>query len=747
MKHSALILSAAACALLASDPVGIERIVVSGSADDGSSMILDSNRTGNVQTFGTKSIATLGTQANMNPYTIIQYSPSVNFTPVDAAGSNEPSYHDPIRIRGKSQSGPGGVFMIDGTPISSNPGGGKQLVDMENVASIDLHKGYLSADKNLGFSSLIGKVDMNLRQASSKAGAEVSQAFGSDSFMRTFVRFDSGRIGDVAMFGSFSRLGSEKTKGEGDLERINGTLGLTYTPSDAFKAKITAIRNSDEHHNYYNMSYAEASNLGSNFDKEFATTRPSANNDVDYYDWNRQDFLTTAVLGEIEYRPSGSDRITFKPYYKKDEGSYWYSNANASDPTKNRVVNWRIDHDLYGATAAYEHTFSEALKAKIGYWYHKQLPPGPPSDQVKYRVVNGNLVYDGYAVLADNDYHVLQAPYTQLSGTIDRLTYVAGLQYQSFRLGALKSHTNGNQTGSANPDYDAAIATTAVDPWASVDAKTFHTLIPSLYLGYEFTPSTTLYASYSRTYGFDVNLFPSYVSNRANFVAKNVTLQQLWDTLDLELSDNIDVGVKTTVGGITFNPGVFVSFVQNKQANIYDPAYGVNYPANVGDALGYGAEFSAYGPISESLEFIASLSYNRYAFTQNFQSGATTSVETDGKQLPDAPKVMAKAALSYTLGDWTLTPSVRYTSSRWGDVQNTQKIDAFTLVDFDAQYRLKSFMGSRNAVLRLSATNLLDEEYISTINAADNFLAATGTATTYQTGAPLAIFGSLNLKF
>lgn len=747
MKPSVLILSLAACAVLAADPLGIERIVVNDLIDDGDTMIADSNLSGSNQTFGVKSIATLSTQANMNPYSVIAYSPSVNFTPVDQAGSNEPSYHDPIRIRGKSQSGPGGVYMIDGMPISSNPGGGKQLMDMENVSSIDLLKGYLPIDKNLGFSSLIGKVDMNLLSARSKSGAEVSQSFGSDDFMRSFVRFDSGKLGDVAVFGSFSYLTNDKTKGDGDLKRLNGTLGLTYTPNNAFKAKITAIRNSDDHHNYYNLSFAEASDLGANFNKDFATAKPTSSNDVNYYDWNKQNFDTTALMGEIEYKPTSNDTITIKPYYKKDKGDYWYSNVSSDGNTsKNRVINWQIDHDLYGATAAYEHTFSEALKTKIGYWYHKQLPPGPPSDQEKYKVVNGALVFDGYSVLADNDYHVLQAPFAQVSGTLSNFNYVAGIQYQSFKIGSLQSHT-ASSSAATSADYDTAIAATAVDPWASIDAKTFYTYIPSLYLGYSLSPSTALYLDYSRTYGFDVNLFPTYVSNRANFVSKNVTLQQLWDKLDLELSDNIDVGVKTTVGSLTLNPSLFVSFVQNKQANIYDPTYGVSYPANIGDALGYGAEFSAYGPISEQLEVLLALSYNRYSFTQNFQSGAATTVDTDGKQLPDAPKYMAKAALSYHVGDWTLTPSARYTSSRYGDVQNTQKIDDYTLVDFDIAYRMAQFMGSRNALFRLTATNLTDEKYIATINAADNFLAASTTASTYQTGAPLGVYGSLNLKF
>lgn len=747
MKPFSLILSFAACAALAADPVGIERIVVTDTLDDGESMIADSNLSSSNQTFTSKSIATLSTQANMNPYSVIAYSPSVNFTPVDPAGSNEPSYHDPIRIRGKSQSGPGGVYMIDGMPISSNPGGGKQLLDMENVSSIDLLKGYLPVDKNLGFSSLIGKVDMNLRDAKAKSGAEISQSVGSDSFMRTLVRLDSGQIGDVAVFGSFSRLFNDKTKGEGNLERLNGTFGLTYMPNNTFKAKLTAIQNSDDHHNYYNLSYAEANNLGANFNKDFATVKPTTSNDVNYYGWNRQNFDTTALMGEFEYKPTSNDTISIKPYYKNDKGSYWYSNKSADgNASKNRVVNWRIDHDLYGATAAYDHTFSEALKAKIGYWYHKQLPPGPPSDQVKYKVVNGNLVFDGYAVLADNDYHVLQAPFAQLSGSISDFNYIAGLQYQSFQIGSLQSHTS-NASASTSFDYDTAVAATATDPWASVEERTFHTYIPSLYLGYTLSPLTSVYLDYSRTYGFDVNLFPTYVSNRANFVNKNVTLQQLWDKLDLELSDNIDLGVKTTVGGITLNPNLFVSFVQNKQANIYDPEYSVNYPANVGDAFGYGAEFSASGPISEQLELLVALSYNRYHFTQNFQSSASAIVETDGKQLPDAPKYMAKAALSYHMGEWTFTPSARYTSSRWGDVANTQKVDAFTLVDFDMAYRMAQFMGSHNALFRLTATNLTNEKYISTINAADNFLAASGTASTYQTGAPLGVYGSIDLKF
>jgi len=732
-----------AAAALWADPVSIEHIVVSGTAMDDGLFMADTN--GSDQTFGRQSIAALSTQASMNPFSVIQFSPSVNYTPADTAGSNEPSYHDPIRIRGKSQSGPGGVFMIDGMPISSNPGGGKQMLDMENVASIDLLKGYLPPEKNIGFSSLIGKVDMNVNAPRRAMNTTLSQSFGSENFVRSYARFDSGNLGDVRLFGSLSYMQSDKYKGEGELARFNGMFGFAYTPTDAFSAEAYVIHNKDDHHNYYALSYTETRDLESFWGKDFGATRPTASNDVDYYDWNKQNFDTTAVLSTLQFRPTSSDTITVKPYYKTDKGEYWNSmvDANAS---KNRVIRWRIDHDLFGVVSDYKHAFSDALNTTLGYWYHKQQPPGPPTDRLKYKVVNGDLVFDGYASLAETGDHVLQSPFAELAGTAGGFDYKAGVQYLSFEIAELKSYTFGTN-GSTSMHYDTAIDDGTLDSWSSVKAKTFYHWIPSLYLGYRFDDANTLYTSYSRTYGFDVNLFPTYIKNRANFVAKGVTLQQLWNKLDLELSDNIDLGYKALVGAVTLNPVLFVSYVQNKQANIYDPEYGVNYPANVGDAMGYGAEFSASGPLNESLAFLLGLSYNKFAFTQDFKSSPSTTIDTDGKQVPDAPEYMAKGALSYTHGGLTVTPSVRYTSKRYGDLQNTQRIDAYALFDLDVSYRVNGLMGAKNAVFRLTGTNLTDEKYIATILAADNVLATTGTSSTYQTGAPLAVFGSVTLNF
>jgi iron complex outermembrane recepter protein len=745
MCKKSIVLSLVATATLMANPISIERIVVDSEAIDDSPLFMaDANlsKAENKERFTSKSIATLSSHANMNPYTVIAFSPSVNFTPVDTVGSNEPSFHDPIRIRGKSQSGPGGVYMINGMPLSSNPGGGKHMLDMENIASIDLLKGYLPVEKNLGFSSLIGKVDLNVLSAKKEAGAILSQSFGSENFKRTFLRFDTGKIGDFSAFGSFSVLSNDKYKGKGDLKRVNGMIGLSYEPNDQFEAHLYAIRNSSENHNYNSLTYDETKNLGQFFNKDYGTTKPTSANDVDYYDWNRQDFLTTNIFADILYKPTPSDTITFKPYYKQDEGEIFFSKFDAT-PAKQGVVNWQMDHDLYGAVAAYEHSFGEAFKAKAGYWYHKQLPPGPPTDRRMYKVdPSGNLKFAKYTSLADVNHHILQAPFLELSGEVSDFIYSFGLQYQNFELSSIKNYLTDNTT---SLDYDTAIATSTLDTWGSVDAKTFKTWLPSFYTAYKLDDVSSIYLDYSRSYGFDVNLYPTYIGSPA--LRSATTLQALWNDLELETSDNIDLGYKTTVGGVTLHPSLFVSFVSNKQANIYDRALDVSYPANLGDALGYGAEFSAYGALREDLEFMMGLSYNHYSFDQDFATSPSATSGIKGNQLPDAPKVMAKGALSYYIDKWTLSPSVRYTSSRYGDVENTQKVDAFTIVDLDISYKAKGFLGSTSTLFRATVSNLTDEEYIATINTPDNVLAASTTSSTYQTGAPRMAFFSATLKY
>ena len=57
----------------------------------------------NQESYTKKSLETFGRQGNINVFKIVEMSPSVNYTAVDALGTNENGFHDSIRIRGKKR--------------------------------------------------------------------------------------------------------------------------------------------------------------------------------------------------------------------------------------------------------------------------------------------------------------------------------------------------------------------------------------------------------------------------------------------------------------------------------------------------------------------------------------------------------------------------------------------------------------------------------------------------------------------
>ena len=120
------------CTLNATENITLQSININDSqnSEATSEMFNPDEQMSASQSFTKSGIEVFSAQTNMAPLRVVNMSPSVNFNSADSFGSNESSFHDPMRIRGKNQSGPGGSLMIEGLPISSNPGGGKTVYDM-----------------------------------------------------------------------------------------------------------------------------------------------------------------------------------------------------------------------------------------------------------------------------------------------------------------------------------------------------------------------------------------------------------------------------------------------------------------------------------------------------------------------------------------------------------------------------------------------------------------------------------------
>ncbi|WP_200334263.1 TonB-dependent receptor [Thiocystis violacea] len=682
--------------------------------------------------------------AASSPFKAVADAPSVNFQSADPYGLTEVGFHETIKIRGVGQSGPASSRNIDDLPITVNPGGSKGILDMENVSAIDLYRGAAPVEKSLGFSNLPGKIDLMTRAPESTLATEAHVEGGSDDFRRVFLRQDTGRQGIFSGFISGSDSAADKWKGEGDFERQNLFAGLALDGGDAWGAELYAGYNQDERDNYRFFSYALASDF-SNYGRDWSSDPTT----IDYYGYNRQSFIDRFVYANLHARLAQGVELSIKPYYLTESGDYWFSSINAKDATKSRVIDWMIDHDNLGVLTKLDWQLTPGQRLTPGLWVQSQEPPGPPSTQKKYKVTSSGLVFDGWQILADNDSHALISPFLSYLGEFDRLSVEAGLRFVDLRLGAMTAY-NATGTAATLTDADTARAVGGVDAMASVDAKTFNEWLPYLGLTWRLDEASSVFTRLGRSYGLDVNLFPYYYAQKSLFASKGVSLQSLWDRLELETANNIDLGLIHARDDWSLGLTGFYARHANKQSTIYDPSIGVRYPWNVADAERYGIELEGTWRITSAWTLTGNYSWNRFNYLENLALSSTATIATEGKQVVDTPEQMLKLGLHYAQPAWGAGVDARYIGERYGDVLNEEWVDAVTLVDASAHYKL-----TKALTLSLQVLNLFDAEYIGPVSAADdaiaNYTAAlngvTGNGSSYQYGAPRSLYLGLAARF
>ncbi|SDY18437.1 iron complex outermembrane recepter protein [Allochromatium warmingii] len=716
--------------------------LVTVTAEDIAQIDLDTTAT--VTRFDAQTLRTAAGAAASSPFQAVAAAPSVNFQSADPHGLTEVGFHETIKIRGVAQTGPASSRNIDALPITVNPGGSKGILDMENVAAIELYRGAAPVDQSLGFSNLPGKINLITRAPASELATEVQFEGGSDDFRRVFIRQDSGRYGILSGFLSGSFTSGHNWKGEGEFERQNVFAGLALDGGAAWGAELYAGYNHDERETYRFFNHTLASDFA-NYRRDWSSNPAK----IDYYGYNRQTFTDRFVYANLHARLAEGVELAIKPYYLSESGDYWFSSINATDATKSRVIDWMIEHDNLGVLTRLDWQLSANQRLTPGLWLQRQEPPGPPSTQKKYRVTPTGLVFDGWQMLADNDPHRLISPFLSYLGTFDQLSIEAGLRYVDLRLGALTAY-NASGAAAKLSDVEAARAVGGVDALASADAKTLTEWLPYLGLTWRLNPTTSLFTRIGRSYGLDVNLFPYYTAQRTQFAAKGVSFQSLWDRLELETADNLDLGLTYARDDWSLGLTGFYAQHANKQSTIYDPSIGVRYPWNVADAERYGLELEGRWRITPTWTLTGNYTWNRFSYLDDLALSASGAIGTKGKQVVDTPEHMLKLGLRYEQAAWGAGVEARYIGARYGDVLNAERVRSVIVVDASARYRLSQAFN-----LTLTVQNLFDEEYIGPVSAADdaiaNYTAAlngvSGNGSSYQYGAPRTLYLGLSADF
>ena len=690
-------------------------------------------------TISREGLERLGGAGQINAFQAIDALPSVNFQSADAFGlSNNRS----IRVRGQTRvaSTVEGISLLN---YGLDPGvSDTWLFDMENLEEVTLYKGAVGAERSLGPYNTAGTMDRTLARPGDRFGVILRDNFGTFGLNKIFTRVDTGLLPTrTKLFLSYSHTEADKWKGAGASRADIASFGLTQQLPAGAKFEFFGTYSDSKTNSYRALTYEQTQDLGKFYRYDFnRTLTGDAKQDIYYYDYNRDSFRNYAFFGNLEIKVPGDGRLSIKPYYANEDG---YSLTGAGKLLGSPGVRrWDIVHDNYGVVAQYDTPFL-GTDLTFGYWYAVQEPPGPPTAQSAYRAGKGGLKYAGWAILANAvENHEWNSPYFSVGKQLGKFYVKAGFRYVSERMPSTNLY---NTTDVPEISYPDVLNAASVDPLGSVKGHTMSEWLPNVGVNYAISKQLNAYFNYGRNFGrpsFDV--WTVYSNNKAIFKEKGISAQYVWDQVKPEITDNFDMGLRYS-GDKGYVAGtVFGIIDRDKGVNVTDPLLGIKYMRNIAEAMGYGVELEASVSPMEDLDVFLSASYNRFEFTDDIVTASGMVTKAKGNQVPDAPEFEARVGATYRFYDFSVTPQLRYTGKRYGDVENTERISDYAVADLNIRYTKKNILWCKVFSAGVSFLNLFNTHYIGIINASDD--TRQGSAS-YYAGAPFTVVGNVTFQF
>lgn len=675
-----------------------------------------------------KGIEIQGNQASTSIYEAIDILPGVNVESPDPYGlSAEQRF---VRIRGVR--GFLGSMTVEGVPNwGGNPMGPREYIyDTENFESIAVYKGAVPADFGTGVGARGGAIELKSRWPEDKFRFDLSQGIGSYKYSRTFLRLDSGKLPEIntGLSVSYSYTDADKWKGPGKLGPRNNFNAMIKQPiNDKDSVKIWVNYNKLSQDLYRTLTYAETRNLGINHSKDFNERLTGIRaQDIFYYQHNRGDFTNTDVMSVVPVTVSDSFKLTLKPYYLKEGSSILGGVTSQGGMIQKRIR----DIERYGMISQIDSDFSWAV-ASLGYGF----------ESLNMSILTQNFhpvtyAFQGYGILTENNGNgFVQSPYVKVAGNIKKFDWQAGLKYFHYNDPGTKGYLT------PAPTY-APVRATDLDR----TSRTYDQLLPTIGLGYNFSESLNVYASYGknfiRPYSY-VPIITLYNTNRNTFQTAGITLNELFNGFNMEKSDNIELGTRFRKERFEIIPAFFYSKHENLLTTIFDRRVNLNYRQNIGEATGYGVDLMTNLFLSKDWTVFFNPTYTKLTYDQNlnFQGNILNS---KGRQVADTPEFLFKTGIIYKYGPVEIVPMLKYLADRYGDVEHTEKIGDVVVADLNLKYTRKMKSIGDTLKISLQLQNLFDNKYISVVNASDDSRAG---GTSYYAGAPFTVLLSVSFEY
>lgn len=742
--------------------VGVVRIVGEGDAL-GNGLMVDED--------GTKARSTVTRAAiekerpSANPFQLLNLMPGVNASSYDATGL----FGGNLRVRGFNSDQMG--FTINGAPVNDSGNFAvypQEYTDSENLCELFITQGSVDNEApHVGASG--GNVGLVTCAPKDEFGGKFSLSMGDLNFRKTFVRLDTGLIGEQKNFKGFisvSNAYSDKFKGQGAARRDHLDLGFDWKLTADTKLSGSLLYNRAVNNNYLTLTKAE---YNANPSLDFSSTVPQhlASGDestvanfgtssvgatprtkLAYYGYSLNPFENALFTSRLQSRINEALTLSAEPYF-------WYGygtggtqqttlsesttglNGGINDINKNGNKTDRVGVYRGSVTETYRPgvTFKadyiiENHKILAGLWAeqarHRQTAPATTVDN------NGNvndiwlrsglLTYNNGATYENRDWNTISTAYSAFAQDTVNLgawDVVPGLRFSSIE----RNFTNYASSGTgAGATYQ--------------DVRTYSKALPSIGARFKFDDIWQAFGNVSTNMRAPSNFVQSGQVTGGTYVGGVLTGYSLVPNTSIqpETSVTTEVGVRYGDSNFKASATLFNVDFRNRLAQGYNPDTNTYTDFNVGNSQIRGAELQIGTTPKGGWSYFGSLTYTESLIQDNFQATQTTSLPTSGAQFPDTPRLMAGASIQYTEGPFVAALSGKYVGRRYTTLVNDEYLDDYVVWDLSTGYRFTSTAFLKNPTIRLNISNLLDTRYLLANSGSGSNITTSTTAPSAQGG-------------
>ena len=725
-----------------------------------------------------------------NPFQLLKLAPGVNTYSHDATGL----FGGQLKVRGFNSDQLG--FTINGAPVNDSGNFAvfpQEYTDSENLCEVFVTQGSADTESpHVGASG--GNVGMVTCEPSDTARARLAQTFGGNNFSRSFVRIDSGKIGPVKGFLSFSKSQADKWKGSGKADRTHVDAGFAWdvTPDTSFSASL--LYNRALNNNFLSMTKAEYDAYGPNFDftnkipqhltpgagaqiesttNNFGTSPLGAvpRTTTAYYGYALNPFENYLLTTRLATKVNSALTLSAEPYYWSGYGTGGVQQTTVAETAgTNRIgggiVDLNRDGDRLDTIGVYRGSVTSTSRPGVtfkanwnfgnqkilaGYWFeqatHKQTAPATLvgndgsigdiwlKDQSQLiRRADGSIYQNrDWKTISTASSLFVQDTISLMNGRLDVTP--------ALRLPTIKRDFTNNAS-----DGFGSGATYNVQ-------RTYSDVLPGFGTRFKLDDRIQFFGNITKNMRAPSNFVLSGAVSGGTIVNGVLTgsTVNINDAVQKETSISYEGGVRYFGDMFNLSATAYNTNFKNRIATSYDPVTATTRDLNVGGVRLQGIEAEIGTKPMGGFSYYASLTLSNSKILDDYRNSALTTLATSGKKMPDSPTALLGASAQYSHGPYMVGVSGKYTASSFSTLVNDEQVPGYTTVDLNAAYRFESTTFFKKPSIRFNMSNIFNKRYLLLNAGSGSSLQTTIDSTktgfgqpTYYVGAPR--FASITLS-